>query len=90
MENEIMIFEDDVMEIEPACVDCDAEGSGMSTGMAMAIGAGLTLAVGAAVKAGKWLYGKYKAHKELKRPKDGEVIEVTQDEIEEVTKKPAK
>lgn len=90
MENEIMIYEDDVMEMEPVCDECDAEGSSMSTGMAMAIGAGLTLAVGGIVKAGKWLYGKYKKHKELKRPKDGEEIYVTEEEIEEVTTKPAK
>lgn len=56
--NEMMNFE----EIE--ITDCGVtEKSGISTGVAMLIGAGLTFAIGAGVKLGKKLYDNYKAKK---------------------------
>lgn len=70
--NEIMINEDyDVIND----VIAEEEGSGMSTGMAMLMGAGLTLAVGGAVKLGKWAYAKLKAKKEFRKPENEVIVE---------------
>ena len=61
MENEIMNYEEEAMEPE---VEVETEEkSGMGTGAAMLLGAGLTLAVGAMVKLGKKLVEKCKAKK---------------------------
>lgn len=79
-ENEIM----DVNEVEELTEDIMVnKESGMGTGLAMAVGAMLTVAVGAAVKYGKKVYANYKAKKELRKP-DHEVI-VDAEDIEEVT-----
>ena len=86
MEDEIMNTEDEVMDTEIATTEVEPEETGMGTGVAMLIGAGLTLAVGAAVKVGKKLYAKYKAKKELRKPNDDDVVEVTDEGIENVTK----
>lgn len=59
MENEIMNYEEEVMEPE---IETE-EKSGIGTGAAMLLGAGLTLAVGAMVKFGKKLVEKCKAKK---------------------------
>ena len=77
--NEEIANEDDVIEMEP-------EETGMGAGMAMLIGAGLTLAVGAGIKVGKNVYAKIKARKELRKPADDQCIEVTDEDIEEITK----
>lgn len=70
--NEIMINEEiEVMDNE---IVADG-GSGIGTGMAMLIGAGLAFAVGGAVKAGKWAIAKFKAKKELKKPDEEVVVE---------------
>lgn len=82
MENEMMNYEetepDDDIEIE--------EDSGMGTGVAMLIGAGLTVAAAAAVKFGKKAYAKIKAKKELRKPDDDNVVEVSDEDIDRVTK----
>ena len=77
--NEIMNYEEiDVMNDEVM-----AEGnSGMSTGVAMLIGAGLTFAVGAGIKLAKKGIAKLKEYKETKKP-DKE-IEVEPAQVEEV------
>lgn len=60
--NEIMNYED-IEVMDDAIVE---EGrSGMGTGTAMLLGAGLAFAVGGAVKLGKRIWTKYKAKKEL-------------------------
>ena len=86
MENEIMNYED-VMDTEIEAIEMEAEESGIGTGMAMLIGAGLTLATTAIVKLGKKAYAKYKAKKELRQPEEGDIVEVTDEQIEEVTVK---
>lgn len=86
MENEIMNYENEVMDTEIDAVEMETERSGMSTGVAMLIGAGLTLATTAVVKLVKKGIAKHKANKELRKPAEGEVVEVTDEEIMEVTK----
>ena len=86
MEDENMNTEDEVMDTEIATTEAEPEETGMGTGVAMLIGAVLTLAVGAAVKVGKKLYAKYKAKKELRKPNDDDIVEVTDEDIENVTK----
>lgn len=62
--NEIMNFEAvDVMDD----MIMEGEGTGISTGGAMLIGAGLTLAIGAGVKLVKNLWARHKAKKELEQ-----------------------
>ena len=75
MENEIMNYE----ENESAEVENDEVGledSGMSTGMAMLIGAGLAIATGGLIKLGKKLYMAYKAKKESKKAEEEDYEEV--------------
>lgn len=83
MENEIMNYEDEAMDVE--VVETEG-GQGISTGAAIAIGAGLTLAATAVVKLVKKGIAAYKAKKALKKPAEGEDIEPTDEQIEEVTK----
>lgn len=68
MENEIMNYEEEVMEPE---IETE-EKSGIGTGAAMLIGAGLTLAAGAIVKFGKKLVEKCKAKKLEKENEDSD------------------
>jgi len=75
--NEIM--NEGIEVIEDVVVD---EGTGIGAGKAMLIGLGVTIAVCAAVKLGKKLYGKYKAKKELRQP-DNE-IEVEPEDLADV------
>lgn len=84
--NEIMNYED-VMDTEVETTEMVPEESGSGTGMAMLIGAGLALATTAVVKLGKKAWAKYKAKKELRQPDDGEIVEVTEEQIDEVTAK---
>lgn len=79
--NEIMNFE----EIEMIDNVEVSEKSGVSTGVAMLIGAGLTLAVGAGVKLVKKFIAKHKANKELRQPE--ETIEVDFEDVEHVASK---
>ena len=85
MEDEIMNTEE-VMDTEVDTVEAEPEETGMGTGVAMLIGAGLTIAVGAAVKVGKKVYAKYKAKKALRKPDDDNVVEVSDEDIENITK----
>ena len=67
------------MENESAEVENDEVGledSGMSTGMAMLIGAGLAIATGGLIKLGKKLYMAYKAKKESKKAEEEDYEEV--------------
>lgn len=69
MEDRIMNY-DDVMDAEVLDLEPVTKNSGMSTGVAMAIGAGLGLAVTATIKLGKKLYAAHKAKKEAKRAEE--------------------
>jgi hypothetical protein len=84
MENEIMNMDAEVMEPEFDTIEMENENSGIGTGMAMLIGAGLTIATTAAVKLGKKLWAKHKAKKELRKPDEGEIVEPTDEQIMEV------
>ena len=86
MENEIMNYENEVMENEVDVYETTTEDSGMSTGLAMLIGAGITAAGIAVVGLGKKLWAKYKAKKELHLVNEEDFVEVTDERIEEVTK----
>ena len=86
MENEIMNYENDVMENEVDVYEAESEGSGISTGLAMLIGAGITAAGVAAVGLGKKLWAKRKANKELRLVDEDDFVEVTDEQIENVTK----
>lgn len=58
MENEIMNYEDTEFEVT------ETEGTGMKTGVAVLLGAGITLAVGGVVKLVNFIAGKRRAKKE--------------------------
>lgn len=83
MENEIMNYEEEVMEPEVE-VEPNEKSSGMGTGVAMLIGAGLTIATTAVIKFGKKLYAKHKAKKQQKAEDDCE--EACSEEFDEATK----
>ena len=75
MENENMNYEEnEIAEVEND--EVGLEDSGMSTGVAMLIGAGLTSATGALIKLGKKLYMAYKAKKESKKAEEEDYEEV--------------
>lgn len=75
MENEIMNYEEnEIAEVEND--EVGLEDSGMSTGMAMLIGAGLAIATGGLIKLGKKLYMAYKAKKESKKAEEEDYEEV--------------
>lgn len=86
MENEIMNYEEEVTYPMDETYDMETESSGLGTGAAMLIGAGLTLATTAAIKLGKNLYAKYKAKKELRKPEEGKAVEVTDEDVMSVAK----
>lgn len=85
MENEIMDYENEVMDSEVETFEVESKKSGMSTGMAMLFGAGLTVATTVVVKLVKKLVANAKAKKELRKPEEGHVVEPTDEEIMEVT-----
>ena len=75
MENEIMNYEEnEIAEVEND--EAETKESGMSTGVAMLIGAGLTIATGGLIKLGKKLYMAYKAKKESKKAEEEDYEEV--------------
>ena len=76
MENEVMNY-DEAMETEVENDIVETEDSGMSTGVAMLIGAGLTAASVAAVKLGKKVIAKFKARKENQEAIEEDFEEVT-------------
>lgn len=64
MENEIMNYDETAIEeVENDNDEVEVKDSGISTGVAMLIGAGLTIATGGLIKLGKKLVNKYKAKK---------------------------
>lgn len=83
---DIIMNEEEVMDTEMDTIDMEPEDTGMSTGVAMLIGAGLTLAVGAAVKFGKKGIDYIKAKKALRKPEEGSEVEVTDEDIKKVAK----
>ena len=85
--DEIMNYEEEeVMEPEET-TEVESEDTGMSTGVAMLIGAGLTVAAAAAVKFGKKLVAKFRAKKALEDTTDNRDFVIPSDEeIEDVTK----
>lgn len=85
MENEVMNYEEEMIP-EVETYEMESEGSGLSTGVAMLIGAGLTAASVAAVKLGKNLYAKFKAKKELRLFDEDDAVEVTDEDVMSVTK----
>lgn len=93
MENEMMdTYEEMNPEVENVGIESDVEteDSGLGTGVAMLIGAGLTLAVTAAVKLGKKAYAKFKAKKEAKEDEEEanerDFVIPSDEEIKNVTK----
>lgn len=85
--DEIMNYEEEeVMEPEET-TEVESEETGMSTGVAMLIGVGLTVAAAAAVKLGKKLVAKFRAKKALEDTTDDRDFVIPSDEeIEDVTK----
>ena len=83
---DINMNEEEVMDTEMDTIDMEPEDTGMSTGVAMLIGAGITLAVGAAVKLGKKGIDYIKAKKALRKPEEGFEVEVTDEDIKKVAK----
>lgn len=80
MENEELV---NYEEMDPE-VETESEDSGMSTGVAMMIGAGLAVAATAAIKLGKKIISKIKTKKE---PEDGRDFVIPSDEeLANVTK----
>lgn len=81
MENEIMDYENTAIEeVNNDETEEVQDSSGMSTGVAMLIGAGLTIATGGLIKLGKKLVTKYKAKKEAQKAAESEDYEVVDDE----------
>ena len=76
MENEVMNY-DEAMETEVENDMVETEDSGMSTGVAMLIGAGLTAASVAAVKLGKKVIAKFKARKDNQETVEEDFEDVT-------------
>lgn len=74
MENEIM-NNDEIME-EVEATEVETESSGMGTGVAMLIGAGLAFASTAVVKLGKKAVAAYKTKKALKKSTESDDAEV--------------
>lgn len=70
---------EEVMEPEVETDEVETENSGIGTGMAMLIGAGLTVATTAIIKLGKKAYDKIKSKKESRRSKD-DIEEMTDEE----------
>lgn len=88
--NENVMIEDVDMvdETEVVYSESESSGNGLSTVVAMAIGAGLTVATGATIKFVKKAVGKYKERKEQKSKKDAvEPVVVVDAEVIDVTDK---
>ena len=80
MENE-MNYVEETMEPEVETEEVETEETGMGTGVAMLIGAGLAFASTAIVKLGKKAYDTFKTKKESK-----ETEEIEAEETEETDK----
>lgn len=86
MENKIMNFENEVMENDYEVCETETERSGIGTGVAMLIGAGIAAAGVAAVGVGKKVWAKIKAKKELKLVGEDEFVEVTDEQVKRIAK----
>ena len=86
MKNEIMDYEENVTEQEIDMVDTEEAKSGIGIGTALLIGAGVALVTTATVKFAKNLWAKHKAKKELRLVDEDDHVEVTDEQIMEVTK----
>lgn len=84
MENENMMYEDEIMINEVENDEVETDNSGMSAGVAVLIGAGLAAAGVAVVTLGKKAYAKFKARKEFRKPDDDDCIEVTDEDLMDV------
>lgn len=82
--NEIETYEDNNV-YEGEVVETGAENSDLGALAFMAIGALGAAAIGAAVTFGKKLWNKHKAKKELRQPDEDAPVEVTEEEIADVT-----
>ena len=84
MENNELIYEE-AMDTAVDAVEVEAGNSKMGTGVAMLIGAGLTIATAAVVGLAKKAWAKHKANKELRLAEADNCAEVTDEQIAEVT-----
>lgn len=82
MENNEIMINEEYEVVDGVVVD---ENSGMGTGVAMLIGAGLAVAVGAVVGLGKKLIANFKAKKEQEKPENENNIEA-EDQADVATK----
>lgn len=82
--DEIMNY--DEMGMETEIEEVEGGNSGIGTGKAIAIGVGVIAASVAAFKLIKKAWAKHKANKELHQPDGDEPVEVTDEQIEEITK----
>lgn len=73
MENEVMNYDETMEEVE--ATEMETEDSGMGTGVAMLIGAGLTIATGAVIKLGKKAFAAYKTKKEARKASESDDAE---------------
>lgn len=73
MENEVMNYDETMDEVE--ATEMETESSGMGTGVAMLIGAGLAFASTAAVKLGKKAIAAYKTKKEQRKSAESDDAE---------------
>ena len=85
MDNEIMNYEE-VMEPEIDTVEVEVEESGIGTGLAMLIGAGIAAAGFAAGKLARKVWTNIKAKKELRNANAVDEDEVLEEVDENVTK----
>lgn len=81
--NEMETYEDNTV-YEGEVVETGKENSDLGALVFMAIGAIATVAFTAVVKYGKKLCAKRKAKKELCCPDEDEIVEVTEEDIEEI------
>ena len=86
MNEEIMNYEEEVMTPDYDIIEeGTGEGkSGLGSMAFMAIGAALAVGGTYLAKGAKKLWNKHKAKKELRQPNDGEIVEVTDEQIMEV------
>ena len=86
MENEIMNYENEVNETQVDIYEMEPEESGIGTGLAMLIGAGITAAGVAVVGLAKKLWKNHKAKKEVRLVDENDFVEVTEEQIQNITK----
>lgn len=75
--------EETIEEMYP--VEVETEESGIGAGMVALICAGGAAAIAAAVHWGKKAWANHKAKKALRKPDEDKLVEITDEDIEEVT-----